>query len=100
MQIQIKRTDEFIDWLRDLKDRRARAVIMNRIDRIGLGNLGDSKSVGRGIFELRIFYGPGYRLYYIKEGDRVIILLCGGNKTTQVKDIKKAQRMMEELKDA
>jgi len=85
--------------LKTLKDRKARARIDIRIKRISLGNLGDVKSVGKGVFELRIDYGPGYRVYFV-ERDRIrIILLAGGKKSTQNKDIKKAQELARLVED-
>ncbi len=81
----------FQEWLIALRDREARARIRIRLDRIQLGNLGDAKSVGRGVSELRIPYGPGYRLYFGREGTSIVILLCGGNKQSQRQDIAEAQ---------
>ena len=80
----------FQEWLRDLRDREARVRVRVRLDRILLGNLGDTKSVGRGVSELRISYGPGYRIYFGQDGNRIVILLCGGDKRTQRKDIEEA----------
>ena len=77
----------FNDWLRGLRDLRARARIRARLNRVRLGNLGDYESIGDGVFELRIFYGPGYRVYYSQERDNVILLLLGGVKGTQKRDI-------------
>jgi len=77
----------FLDWLNNLRDRKARAIIKKRLDRIALGNLGDTKSVGEGVFELRIDYGPGYRVYFAQVGTIVLLLLCGGDKRTQDQDI-------------
>jgi len=95
----IKRTGIFADWLRDLKDRRARIRIMDRIDRAEGGNLGDVKPVGEGVSEMRIAYGPGYRLYFIRSGKVMIVLLCGGDKSTQSKDISEAKRLAKEWKE-
>ncbi len=81
----------FIDWLESLKDIRARAIIKARLDRIQIGNFGDYKPVGEGVYELRIDYGPGYRVYFGKEGNKVILLLLGGSKKTQERDIAKAK---------
>jgi putative addiction module killer protein len=77
----------FLDWLDNLRDRQARAIIKKRLDRIALGNLGDTKSVGDGVFEFRIDYGPGYRVYFAQVGTVVLLLLCGGDKRTQDQDI-------------
>src|SRR5690349_3905702 len=79
------------EWLAALRDRQARARIRARIDRLSLGNAGDTRSVGRGVWELRIDYGPGYRVYYAQSGRDLLLLLCGGDKTTQAADIRVAQ---------
>ena len=81
----------FAEWLRTLKDRKARNNIRVRIARLRLGNLGDHKSVGHGVLELRVDVGPGYRVYIGQDGSRFTLLLCGGTKRTQAVDIKKAQ---------
>jgi len=80
----------FIDWLESLKDNRDRFRIKERLDRIALGNLGDHKHVGNGVYELRADFGSGYRIYYGNKNEKIVLLLCGGNKSTQKKDIKKA----------
>jgi len=80
----------FVDWMKKLGDRQARDRIHKRIDRLSLGNTGDTKSVGHGVYELRIHYGPGYRIYYGRSGKQVILLLCGGDKTTQQNDVIRA----------
>jgi len=80
-------SNPFREWLESLKDREARARIRVRINRIRLGNFGDSKSVGGGVSELRITYGPGYRVYFGRQGDTIVVLLCGGDKRTQSRDI-------------
>ena len=82
----------FKDWLETLRDRKARAIIRTRINRIRLGNLGDCKPVGEGVIELRIKFGAGYRVYFGQEGDSIIILLSGGDKSSQDKDIKQAKK--------
>lgn len=82
----------FHEWLRSLKDTAARARIRVRLNRIRLGNFGDCKSVGSGVSELRVDYGPGYRIYFGRDGNKTVILLCGGSKKTQPKDIKLAQQ--------
>jgi putative addiction module killer protein len=79
-------------WLESLRDRQARARIKKRLDRLVLGNLGDYKPVGSGVMELRVDYGPGYRIYFAQSGVALILLLCGGDKRTQDKDILKAKR--------
>lgn len=87
----------FSDWLGSLRDRRARAKIADRLARLADGNFGDRKSVKGGVFELRIDYGPGYRVYFFQRGKELVILLCGGNKRTQVADIAIAKRLKEEI---
>lgn len=82
----------FRDWLEGLKDRQARAKIRVRLNRIRLGNFGDCKSVGHGVSELRIPHGPGYRVYFGRKGETIVILLSGGDKKTQSRDIELAQR--------
>jgi putative addiction module killer protein len=81
----------FSTWLHKLRDPRARARIRVRLDRIRLGNLGDHKSLGDGVYELRVPFGPGYRVYFGREEHRVILLLCGGDKSSQRKDIETAK---------
>ena len=88
----------FNDWLIGLRDLRARARVRTRLDRVSLGNLGDYASVGEGIFELRIFYGPGYRVYYSLEGDSVMLLLIGGTKDTQQRDIQSARAYLADYR--
>lgn len=95
--IEIRKTEIFARWIDDLRDIRAKAKILVRIERLSLGNPGDVKSVGEGVSELRIDYGTGYRVYYKKIGKTVIILLAGGDKKTQTKDIKLAQRLAKNL---
>jgi putative addiction module killer protein len=94
--IEFKQTETFLRWRTRLKDERARAMIASRLDRLAFGNAGDVKPVGHGISELRIDYGPGYRLYFLRRGDEIIILLCGGDKSSQQKDIKTAKLLAEE----
>ncbi len=81
----------FREWLDALRDRRARARIRVRLNRVRLGNFGDAKSVGGGVYELRVPYGPGYRVYFARTGGRIILLLCGGDKSSQRRDIAKAK---------
>ena len=95
--IEIRKTGIFAKWLDELHDIRARARIQARIERLAAGNPGDVKAVGEGISELRIDYGPGYRVYYKKQGLKVVILLAGGDKRTQAKDIKTALRLAKNL---
>jgi putative addiction module killer protein len=93
--VQIIRTEEYASWIRSLRDDRAKAKIALRVDRLALGNPGDVKPVGSGLSEMRIDYGPGYRVYYGKHGDSVVLLLCGGTKNGQSRDIKQAKALFE-----
>lgn len=95
--IEIRKTDSFVKWLDSLKDIHARARILVRIERLAGGNPGDVKPVGEGVSELRINYGPGYRVYYKMHGRKIIILLAGGAKGSQVSDIKMALRLARNL---
>jgi len=95
--IEIRYTDTFSEWLQHLRDRSGKAKILVRIDRLRLGLYGDFKSVGNGVSEIRIDFGPGYRLYYTKRGKELIILLAGGDKSSQNRDIKKAQDLVNYL---
>ncbi|MGE3476017.1 MAG: type II toxin-antitoxin system RelE/ParE family toxin [Rhodospirillaceae bacterium] len=97
MEIEVRQTTEFADWFSRLRDHEARARINVRIRRLSLGNPGDVKAVGHGVSELRIDYGPGYRLYFIRSGTAIVVLLCGGDKRTQERDIAKAHAMADEL---
>ena len=92
---EVRQTEEFSGWLHRLRDAFAR--IVGRIRRMEMGNPGDTKSVGQGILEMRIDYGPGYRIYYVHRGAQIVILLCGGDKRTQQRDIKRAERLAETL---
>lgn len=95
--IEIRKTDVFAKWLDNLKDIRAKARILVRIDRMQFGNLGDVSPVGEGVSELRIFYGPGYRISFVQRGAEIVILLNGGDKSTQKKDISRAKLLAQEL---
>lgn len=88
--------NHFEDWLLGLRDAEARARVRSRVNRVRLGNFGDSKGVGSGIHELRIDYGPGYRIYFGRSGYTVVVLLCGGDKRTQTRDIELAQALWQE----
>jgi putative addiction module killer protein len=88
----------FKQWLDGLRDVSARAKIRVRLDRLRLGNIGDSRSVGGGVFELKVDYGPGYRIYFGQEGKRVILLLLGGDKTSQERDIAQAKKFLNDYK--
>ena len=91
--LELKQTETFRKWRMRLKDERVRALIASRLDRLVFGLAGDAEPVGQGVSELRIHYGPGYRVYFQKRGTTIIVLLCGGDKSTQVKDIKTAQKL-------
>ena len=93
--VLIRKTNLFMKWLTELRDQKAIARIQIRIDRLVLGNPGDVRPVGSGISEMRIDYGPGYRVYFSQRGSEIVILLCGGDKTTQTSDIEKAKRVNE-----
>jgi putative addiction module killer protein len=95
--MEIRKTEIFAKWLDDIQDIRARARILVRIERLSAGNPGDVQPVGEGVSELRIDYGPGYRVYYKQQGRKVIILLAGGDKHSQAKDIKTAIRLARNL---
>jgi putative addiction module killer protein len=97
--VRFKQTETFRKWRTRLKDERARALIASRLDRLAFGNAGDVKPVGQGISELRIDYGPGYRVYFSRRGDEIIILLCGGDKSTQAADIKTAKKLAQEWRE-
>lgn len=97
---EIIRSETFSDWLTALKDARARARILMRIDRMKEGNFGDSEPIGDGLSEARIHYGPGYRVYFMQQGDQIVVLLCGGDKASQPKDIKQAKRIAQAWKEA
>lgn len=91
--------DIFGDWLADLKDVRARAKVAVRIDRIATGNFGDCKALREGLYELRIDWGPGYRVYYAMIGRQIVLLLCGGDKRKQSSDIERAFEYLEDYKE-
>ena len=97
---ETRRTRTFIKWLKKLKDRTGKFLIAERISRLRDGNLGDSGPVGEGVSELRIHYGPGYRVYFKDTGKEIIILLCGGDKTTQQTDITRAKKIVKLYEEA
>ena len=97
--VEVRKTLTFSDWMAGLRDHRARAKIAARIDRLALGNAGDVRPVGEGISELRIHYGPGYRVYLTKRSEALIVLLCGGDKSAQAKDIEAARALAANLDD-
>ena len=96
MVLELKQTETFRKWRTRLKDERARVLIASRLDRLAYGHAGDVEPVGQGISELRIHHGSGYRIYFQKRGGAIIVLLCGGDKRTQAKDIKAAKRLADE----
>ena len=97
--IEVRQTEVFSEWLRALRDRRAKRIIAARIERLAHGNPADVKPVGRSVSELRVSYGPGYRVYFVKRGEVLVLLFCGGDKSSQVGDIAKALAMAKELED-
>jgi len=96
---EIAKSTTFDKWLRKLRDPRAKALVEMRIRRLSLGNAGDVKPIGGGLSEMRIAYGPGYRVYFMQQGGILTLLLCGGDKTTQQKDIAAARRIAAEWKE-
>lgn len=97
--IELRQTETFRKWRTKLKDERARAAIAFRLARLAHGHAGDAEPIGQGISELRVHYGPGYRVYFQRRGSTIIILLCGGDKSTQATDIKAAKRLADELRE-
>jgi putative addiction module killer protein len=95
----VNQTAEFKKWMRKLRDFQAKAHILSRLTQVEGGNLGDFKSVGNGVLEMRIDYGPGYRLYFAKDGEAIVILLIGGNKSSQDYDIIKAKNIWQGIKN-
>lgn len=95
--IEIRQTNEYARWFEKLRDRQARARILTRVRRLSLGNPGDVSPVGEGVSELRIGYGPGYRVYFKQQGDVWIVLLAGGDKRTQPRDIVRAKELARNL---
>jgi putative addiction module killer protein len=91
--VEIRQTEIYAKWFKSLRDQNAKARIDIRIRRVSLGNFGDAKSVGEGVRELRIDYGPGYRVYFVQRQEVLVILLCGGDKRTQDKDIRTAKSL-------
>ena len=97
--LEVRQTQQFRTWLRRLKDSNAVARIVARIRRMEQGNFGDIRSVGSGVMELRVDYGPGYRVYYVNCGAEIVILLCGGDKRTQQQDIRRAHDLARDLEE-
>lgn len=96
---EVRRLPVFDRWLRKLRDKEGVQRINDRLDRVAQGNVGDAKSVGGGVSELRLSFGPGYRVYYTERGTTVIVLLCGGDKSSQDGDIKRAQKLAKTLSE-
>jgi putative addiction module killer protein len=94
--IEVRQTKIFMEWRAGLRDAVARKRIGARIDQLSFGNFGDAKPVGEGVSELRLDFGPGYRIYFVQRGDVLVILLCGGDKSTQARDIAKAKQLAQE----
>lgn len=95
--MEVRQTPQYADWFRKLKDKSAAIRIETRVRRFQLGLFGDVKSVGEGVSEARIHYGPGYRVYFAQSGNAVVVLLCGGEKSSQTRDIAKAKQLKREL---
>lgn len=93
---EIEQTPTFRAWICGLRDRTGAAIILRRLDRLALGNFGDAKPLGDALSEIRIDYWPGYRVYFVRRGTRLIVLLCGGDKGSQRRDIAEARRLSEE----
>ncbi len=94
--IKVYQTDVFRQWLKALRDDQAVVRIIRRTERIADGNFGDARPIGQGVSELRIHYGPGYRVYFASQGDVIVLLLCGGDKSSQTEDIKRAHKLANE----
>lgn len=94
--IELKQTEIFRKWFAKLRDKRASTAIVSRLDRLAFGHVGDAEPVGNGVSELRIHYGPGYRVYFQRHGETIIVLLCGGDKGSQARDIQIALRLADE----
>lgn len=95
--MEVRKTEVYVKWLNGLRDIRARARVLVRVERLAAGNPGDAEPVGEGVSELRINYGPGYRVYYKQQGRELVILLAGGDKSSQSRDIKTALRLARNL---
>lgn len=95
--IELRKTEAYIKWLDSLRDVHARARVLVRVERLAAGNPGDVRPVGEGVSELRVDYGPGYRVYFKKQGRTIIVLLTGGDKRTQSRDIETALRLAQDL---
>ena len=95
--ITIRMMPEFSQWLQNMRDRRARQIVIGRIERAAFGNVGKFRDLGQGLAEMKIDYGPGYRLYFVRREDELIILLCGGDKSSQNRDITLARKLAKEI---
>jgi putative addiction module killer protein len=95
--ITIRMMPEFSQWLQNMRDRRARQIVIGRIERAAFGNVGKFRDLGQGLAEMKIDYGPGYRLYFVRRADELIILLCGGDKSSQNRDITLARKLAKEI---
>ncbi len=94
----IQKSDLYFDWFKSLRDQQAKSRILSRLDRVEAGNLGECESIGEGVSEMKIHYGPGYRIYFIQRGTELIVLLGGGDKSTQAKDIKNAIKLAKDYR--
>jgi putative addiction module killer protein len=94
---EVLQTSVYASWFRSVRDKAVRGRIVARIERLQLGNFGDAKSIGGGVHELRMNFGPGYRVYFTRRGERIILLLCGGDKASQSRDIARARQIASEL---
>lgn len=99
MTVEIRQTKRYADWFDGLRDRQARVRIDARIRRLSLGNPGDVKPVGEGVSEMRLDFGPGYRIYYMQRGEQLVILLAGGDKSSQARDIETAKSLARRIKE-
>lgn len=97
--IEIRRLPPFVEFINSLRDERAKAKISARIDRLAIGNAGDVAAIGEGLSELRLHFGPGYRVYFVQRGKVLVILLCGGDKSSQSRDIKRAKQLAQDMED-
>lgn len=97
--ITVRQTEVFKKWFNKIKDNKTQMIITARLRRLSVGNFGDSKTLGQSLSELRIDYGPGYRIYFTQKGKEIVILLSGGDKSTQESDIKKARKLLENLEE-
>ncbi|MEO6225995.1 MAG: type II toxin-antitoxin system RelE/ParE family toxin [Sphingomicrobium sp.] len=95
--IAVRQHPRFVSWLSGLRDDQARGRILKRLDRAGKGNVGDATPVGAGVSEMRIHYCPGYRVYFVSRGSQLVVLLCGGDKSSQTADIEEAKGLAKEL---